>query len=112
MKRPVESRQRQTEDLEVRVDGTGTASIVSGSNHVTLTDNGTGDYTLTITKPGARLLGAWFTPIDADVFPQIDISDSSKSAVNVVWKNVAGTPSATDCDFYALIRLSGTALET
>jgi len=111
MKRQIESRDRQVTKLFVKVDGTGTASIVSGSNHVSLTDNGTGDYTLTLTKPGARLLHASFTPIDADVFPQIDESDTDASAVNVVFKSVASSPSATDCDFYAELTVSESTLE-
>lgn len=41
--------------LEVfRVDGTGTAAIDFGSTDATLTDNGTGDYTLTWKEPFAR----------------------------------------------------------
>lgn len=36
------------------VDGTGTASITFGSEDASITDNGTGDYTLTFTKPFKR----------------------------------------------------------
>ena len=112
MLRSTKSPQREVRFIDARVDGTGTASITTGGQHLTLTDNGTGDYTLTLVSPGERLLGAWFTPIDADVTPQIDISDSSKSAVNVVFKDLDGTPSATDCDFFALIAVSDAADET
>ena len=112
MLRSVKTHQRQARFLDARVDGTGTAAMVTGSQHLSLTDNGTGDYTLTLTEPGTRLLGAWFTPIDADVVPQIDISDSGATAVNVVFKDLDGTPSAADCDFFALVAVSDAADET
>lgn len=112
MLRSPKSPQREVRQLDCRVDGTGTASMVTGGEHLTLTDNTTGDYTLTLVTPGQRLLGAWFTPIDADVVPQIDISDSGAGAVNVVFKDLDGTPTATDCDFFGLILVSDAADET
>lgn len=49
--RSIQSRQRLTHMIASRVDGTGTAALLSGSNELTLTDNGTGDYTLTYAVP-------------------------------------------------------------
>ena len=42
---------RTTVVLALEIDGTGTASIVNDKGDVTLTDNGTGDYTLTYLEP-------------------------------------------------------------
>ena len=95
----------------VNFNGTGTVAIRASFNVTSITDNGTGDYTLTLVKPSARLLGAFFTPIDADVVPQIDISDCTDAGVvNVVFKDLDGTPSATDCDFFARIIVSDAPL--
>lgn len=110
MLREMMSTQRKVRDIHFRIDGTGTASVIAGSAHVTLTDNGTGDYTITLVNAGARLLGAFFTAIDADAFPQIDISDSDETAVNVVFKDDAG--GVIDCDFFGHIVVSDAQLET
>lgn len=110
MLRDIASPQRKVRVIDFRIDGTGTASITAGSAHISLTDNGTGDYTVTLTKPGARLLFAAATPVDTDTFAQIDISDSSASAVNFVFKNDSG--SATDTEFFGIIMVSDATLET
>jgi hypothetical protein len=90
-------RQSKSELLALRVDGTGTASVTEGGNHVTLTDNGSGDYTLTFRRPGRRvpvILGA--VPLVANL--QAQIVSVTASAVNVKFTNNSGT--ATDTQFH------------
>ena len=97
----VESHQNQVRDIEVKIDGTGTAAVLFGANHVTLTDNGTGDYTLTLVKPGQQTLFVSVTPL-TKVYVQL--ASVSATAVQILTFSDAG--SATDADFYALIRVS------
>lgn len=87
----------------IQVDGTGTASIIKGGQYVTLADNGTGDYTLTLTYPGAQLLGATVTIIGATMATG-QIAAVSPSAVNVLTFDDAG--SAADADFFVELTLT------
>lgn len=54
MQRSIKGTQRLPRMLAFKVDGTGTAAIGEGSTDATLTDNGTGDYTLTFATPFVR----------------------------------------------------------
>jgi hypothetical protein len=89
------------------VNGTGTASITVGAQLGTLTDNGTGDYTITFTYPGARLLAVCFSSI-TKVYHQLH-SSTGKTLVRVLTFNDAG--SATDADFYLEVTVSDSAYE-
>lgn len=53
--RSVKCRQRLPHIIGARVDGTGTAAMLEGTQEITLTDNGTGDYTLTFAVPFKRV---------------------------------------------------------
>jgi hypothetical protein len=48
----------------IRIDGTGTANLSCGDTDATLTDNGTGDFTLTWTQPFARAPLVFVTGLD------------------------------------------------
>jgi len=90
-------RQRKAELICVYVDGTGTAAITEGKYLATLTDNGTGDYTITLNSPAARnihVVGAMGMGT-VDVRPSI--TALSATAVRIVWE-VSGTD--TDTEFY------------
>ena len=107
MLRSVKSHQRKVRQLEFKVDGTGTPSITYGSQHATLTDNGTGDYTLTFTNPGQRELFAIACSTTTEVWA--NLVSFSKSAVRFLFNDDDGAP--TDVDFYALVILSDSADE-
>lgn len=54
MKRSIKGSQRLPRLIAFEVDGTGTAAIGEGASEAALTDNGTGDWTLTFTVPFLR----------------------------------------------------------
>jgi len=54
MRRKVQAAKRELRLETFKVDGTGTAAIGEGQYRATLTDNGSGDYTLTFVEPFAR----------------------------------------------------------
>jgi len=98
-KQDVGIRQAKAELLGFRVDGTGTASILEGKYHATLTDNDVGDYTLTFARPHAR------TPVVVGVVPlTVDtcfhVESVSETAVNVKFAAVDETEAAADADFH------------
>ena len=98
--RSVKCGQRQPYMIALRVDGTGTASILEGSNEVTLTDNGTGDYTLTFSEPFSRVPSVVATPVTADIYCQI--ATVAVSSVNIKTFNVSAQ-AATDADFHVMV---------
>lgn len=55
MLRDISSSQRNTRLLGLAVNGTGTAVIGQGATDAILVRNGVGDYTITFTKPFARV---------------------------------------------------------
>jgi hypothetical protein len=79
-----------------QVDGTGTASIVKGSKQAVLTDNGTGDYTLTFNQPYKRAGIAVACAIGATA-AIVQIASISTTAVNVLCFDATGA--AVDADF-------------
>lgn len=54
LRRSIKVPQAQPRMEAFRITGTGTAALAVGASDATLTDNGTGDYTLTFTEPFAR----------------------------------------------------------
>ena len=67
MKRPVESSQRKMRLMALKVDGTGTAALSGPSSlEATLTDNGTGDYTITFDKAFVQAPVVTATCVTAD----------------------------------------------
>lgn len=100
MLREIKGTQRLPRMLAISVDGTGTASIVEGSTDVSLTDNGTGDYTLTFAKALARTPVVVASPLTADRFAQIHTV--SASAVTIKTFKVSDQTAA-DADFHVLL---------
>lgn len=82
------------------VDGTGTASLVSGKFQGTLTDNGTGDYTITFNRQFAEAPLIFGTVIGSTA-GVVNKVTSSVSNVNVKTFDAAGN--ATDLDFYLFV---------
>lgn len=57
-------KQRAIRRISGRIDNNGTASIIEGSGF-SIARNGTGDITITITKPGKKLMAVCLTPINS-----------------------------------------------
>ena len=110
MLRSTKSHQRRVRHLYFHVDGTGTAALTHGGQEGTLVDNGTGDYTVTLTSNTnghSRVLGLHATSITADIICTASISGD---AITVLTTSDAGA--ATDADFYLMVVLSDAADET
>lgn len=92
--------QRKMRLISVKVDGTGTASV-SGtcSKNVTLTDNGTGDYTVTFNLPYIQIPEVVACPITASRICQL--GTVAVGSVQVLTKNLSG--SAADADFHLIV---------
>ncbi len=101
MRRDVKSPQRQMRLMGLRVDGTGTASILEGAQMATLTDNGTGDYTLALTESLGRLPVVVATPVTADVI--IQIGTLAIDSVQILCFDATDGTTAKDADFHVLI---------
>jgi len=93
-------------DLEIipfEFDGTGTASMTFGSSSLTLTDNGTGDYTLAPKRAaGFRLWCLAFPLHDTDtLYITLDDTNTTGSQVNLRVHDDAGN--ATDAKVSGII---------
>lgn len=109
MRRDVKSPQRQMRLMALRLDGTGTAEILEGSTMATLTDNGTGDYTLALAEPLGRLPIVVATPVTADVIVQI--GTLAVDSVQLLCFDATDGTTAKDADLHILITGSEVADE-
>jgi len=100
IKREVMANQREMRLLGFQLDGAGTASLTKGSQDATLTDNGTGDYTLTFSKAFAQVPTVVATPLTADVILQI--AAVAVSSVQIKAFDATDGTTAKDCDLHAL----------
>lgn len=97
--------QRQMRIMSVKVDGTGTASVGGTcALNMTLTDNGTGDYTLTFALPYLRVPEVIATAITDNIYCKI--GTVAVGSVQILTENLSG--SATDADFHVIILGSDT----
>lgn len=102
MKRPVESSQRKMRLLALKVDGTGTAALSGPSSlEATLTDNGTGDYTITFDKAFSQAPVVSATVVTTNIYARVH--SASTTAVTIKTIQVADGSTATDADFELLI---------
>lgn len=99
MLRDIQSPQRLPRLIAFKLDGTATASLVVGSKDGSLADNGTGDYTITLAQPFARIPVVVATPITAGAV--VEIASASVSAINILVKDTAGA--ALDGDVHVLV---------
>jgi hypothetical protein len=108
MLRSIKSHQRMRRDLHIRVTGTGTAALaqVMDYQQVSLTDDGTGLYTITLDQPFAEAPIVQLTSLTAGLFGEV--VSSSTSAIQVRFKDSA-TQTATDAVFFMSIMGSDTA---
>lgn len=101
LKRNKQVRQIGQVELNISVDGTATTPSASGpdANIVSsITDNGTGDYTITLAEPSKMNLhvsSIVLSTADASII----VFSVDKSTVRVKAKSVAGSPAAKDVDF-------------
>ena len=112
MLREIKGTQRLSRLLGLRVDGTGTASILEGVNDAVLTDNGVGDWTLTWAKPFARVPEVVAMPLAVDVVLSIVPGSLTNAAVQIKARSVAASPAAADCDFHVIVLGSDAVDET
>lgn len=99
--RSVKAGQRLPHLIGIRLDGTGTASILEGSNEATLVDNGTGDYTLTFAQSFARVPVVVATTLTADSVLQINTITAS--ALNILAFDATDGTTAKDVDMHIMI---------
>lgn len=99
--RTVKSPQRLIRAMSAKVDGTGTVAL-SGTcaNDMSLTDNGTGDYTLTFDVAYERVPEVLVTPVTADVVARI--GTVAAGSVQILLAK-ASDQAAVDGDFHVLI---------
>lgn len=101
--RGVRAGQRLNHLIAARIDGTGTAAILEGTNELTLVDNGTGDYTLTYATAYKRAPTIVVTPLGAAGDIIATLGTNSTTAVQILgWDGTDGT-TAKDMDFHVLI---------
>ncbi len=90
--------------------GTGTAAMTFGSSDITLTDNGTGDYTLTLLRSAGVVL--WCSAIarsDAGkVFCVLHDTGSTVSAVRILCYSDAGTATDVKVSGFILVKRGST----
>ena len=95
------NRQRLVHMIAGRVQGTGTAAMLEGGNELTLTDNGTGDYTLAISPAYARVPTVLCQSLTADAIAQV--GTISASSIQVLGFDATDGTTAKDIDFHILI---------
>jgi len=102
MLRSIKSTQREMRQLELIVDGTGTAALSGPAVHqASLVDNGAGDYTITFDQAYAAIPVCIAVPVTTGVICRIKAASSS--AVNVECLDVETGLVATDADFHLLV---------
>lgn len=97
--------QRLMRVMSVKVDGTGTAALTGTcALNMTLTDNGTGDYTLTFDIPYKRAPEVIATAITDNIVCKL--GTVAVGSIQILTENLSGT--ATDADFHVIILGSDT----
>ena len=108
MLREIKATQRLPRQLAFKVTGTGTVAIAIGQFDGTLVKNGTGDYTLTFSKPFARSPICVASCQTATCYAEI--AAASSTSVQVLTKSNANA--ATDAVFHLIVQGYDAADET
>lgn len=108
MLREIKGSQRLARMIGFKVTGTGTAAISQGAQDATLVDNGTGDYTLTFTKPFTRAPIVTASCMTATCYAEV--AAASATAVQILTKSNADA--ATDAVFFVQVLGYDSADET
>jgi hypothetical protein len=117
MLREIKSTQRLVHHLYIECDGSavagGTATadgLTHGANDVTVTENGSGDYTFNLLNPGQRILNVQCTAI-TDV-TTCRVKTVTATAVTIEQTGADQTTPEADADFYLMIVVSNAEDET
>jgi len=95
MLRSIKSPQRLERRIVVEIDENGgSPQIVMGGEHATITDNGVGDYSVTLLVPAARTLQAQAVCYTAA--RSVCVTTRSASAVRLVATDLAGVAAESD----------------
>lgn len=112
---PMQTREIRATERGVRihyldVDGSAVAGgtdttngLTNGNLHFTVTENGDGDYTFTLTTPGQRVLGVSGLPKTAN--SALTIATVTLSTIQVLQTDLANAAQA-DSDFYLQVHVS------
>lgn len=103
----VKSHQAKVRTIFFKVDGTGTAALTFGGQHGTLTDSGTGHYTIALTHPGSQLVGLSVLPTT-----KVYAHEVGSTASSIVIKTFTDAGVAADADFYLQVTLSDSQYES
>jgi len=102
LRRSVKSTQRKMRQLELIIDGTGTAALSGpASLQATLTDNGVGDFTITFAEAFAQLPVCIPVCLTADCV--VDTMVPAVGSVQVTLVDATDGTTAKDGDFHILI---------
>jgi hypothetical protein len=103
--------------LEVTIDGSAvnggtltTNGVTKGKEHVKVTENGAGDYTITLNEPGSRACFAVATPITA--LSNVEIAAQAAGTVQVLQRTATTGVALADADFNLLIFVFSSTDET
>lgn len=105
----INSHQPNVRKISAHIDGTGTASVTTGKNQVTLTDNGTGDYTITLTYPPKQILGLQVTPITKCLIHVPTITNTTSFVVKAF--DPTNLANAIDAKFFVEVLASDSAYD-
>lgn len=90
--------------------GSGTTNgLTNGSLHFTITENGDGDYTLTVNVPGQRILGASGLPKTAN--SALRVGTVTATTIQILQTDLANAAQA-DADFLLQVHVSTAADQT
>ena len=92
----------------IRFDGTGTIAIDDSFNYASITDNGTGNYTATLSNPMNNIL---YAPVagagDVNYGAKIDLEHSDTNTTTAMRLRTAGTVSGTGDTDLVSIHIAG-----
>lgn len=96
----------------LKLDGADEAAVpvLLGKGYATLTRNGAGDYTVTLTHPGRQILGVRVTPIAATPVFAVVQDDYTHSEINILLFDEDGV--AADAEMFVEITSSNFASYT
>jgi hypothetical protein len=109
--REIRTTERGVRTYFVHVDGSavagGTATtngLTNGAQHFTITENGDGDYTLTVNNPGQRIIGASGLTLTAG--SAITIGTVTATTIQVLQTTMTTAAALADADFYLQLHVS------
>ena len=102
LKRSVKSTQRAMRQLELIIDGTGTAALSGpASEHASLVDNGTGDYTISFDDSFSQIPVCIPVCLTADCV--VDTMVPAINQVQITLVDATDGTTAKDGDFHLLV---------